>query len=435
MARLSAGSAIAVVVWAGLGLASCGKTGLGPEGDFDVARSSKPRNLAPATPETDVAAQVAGNTELALDLYRYLAPRSDDNLFFSPHSISTALAMTWAGSRGATEQEMAEALHFVLPQARLHPVFNALDLDLESRAAGGDGSDGQGFRLRIVNSSWVQRDFAILPSFLDVLAESYGAAVRLVDFVADAEGARQTINAWVEQETEERIRDLLPSGAVDALTRLVLVNAVYFNAGWAKPFDPEGTRDRTFSRLDGSHVTVSMMQQRLNAPYAAGDGWQAVELAYEGDQLGMLIVLPDAGRFDEVESGLDAARLKGVVEALEAREIQLALPLWKLEGASFSLKQALSELGMRSAFSAQADLSGIDGARDLAIQDVLHQAFVNVNEAGTEAGAATAVPLTLTSVPETDVVVEVDRPFVYFIRDRPTQAVLFVGRVVDPSAS
>jgi serpin B len=422
-------------MWTSLGLLSCGDSNLEPAGDFDVAGSSKSRNLAPAPTATDLAAQVAGNTDLALDLYAYLAESTADNLFFSPHSISTALAMTWAGANGQTEQQMAETLHFVLPQERLHPVFNELDLQLESRAEGGEGSDGQGFRLRLVNSSWAQRDYPILTTFLDVLAESYGAAVRLVDFIGDAEGARQTINAWVEGQTEDRIQDLLPTGSVDALTRLVLVNAVYFNAAWAQPFGEEYTYDATFFRPDGGSVTVPMMHQEDSFPYARGDGWQAIELPYEGEDLGMLILVPDRGRFAEIEGHLDAAGLTALVGALADREVRLSLPRWTLAGTTFSLKEALSELGMASAFTPEADFSAITGARDLWIDDVLHQAFVKVDESGTEAAAATAVPLTLAAAPGDTVVLDVDRPFLYLIRDRPTGAVLFLGRVMDPSAS
>jgi serpin B len=418
-----------------LGLPSCSDTSLGPAGDFDVQRSSRSRNLSPNPPATDLDAQVAGNTALALDLYRYLSAKSTDDLFFSPHSISTALAMTWAGARGQTEQEMVETLHFLLPQERLHPVFNALDLELESRAEGGQGSDGQGFRLRIVNSTWVQKGYPLLMTFLDVLAESYGAAVHLVDFMGDTEGARQTINAWVEEQTETRIRELLPAGSVDPLTCLVLVNAVYFNAAWAKPFAAEDTYDATFLRVDGSGVTAAMMHQRGDFPYARGDGWQAIELPYEGEDLGMLVVLPDRGRFAEVEGGLDAARLSALVGALAERNVVLSLPRWTLVGTTFSLKEALSDLGMASAFTLAANFSGITGGRDLWVSDVLHQAFVKVDEKGTEATAATAVIFPRGSAPTDAVVLDVDRPFLYLIRDRPTGAVLFLGRVMDPGAS
>jgi serpin B len=417
------------------GLAALLPLGCGSGGDFDLAQSAKGRNRSPNPPAADVTAQVVGNTQLALDVYRHLAKEGSGNLFFSPHSISTALAMTWAGARGTTEQEMATTMHFVLPQERLHPVFNDLDLKLESRARDGKGSDGKGFRLRVVNSTWTQRGFPILASFLDVLAESYGSAVRLVDFAADAEGARRAINGWVEDETEDRIKDLLPQGAIGPITRLVLVNAVYFNASWAEQFKKESTRNETFYRLDDSGVTVPMMHQQETLRYGAASGWQAVELAYEGNELAMLIVVPDHTRFVEIERTLNADHVSGIVGALENRSVALGLPRWTLKGASFSLKRVLSDLGMPMAFTADADLSGIDGRPDLFIDDVLHQAFVKVDEAGTEAAAATAVPISPTSAPVGPVVLTVDRPFIYFIRDRPTGAVLFIGRVTDPSVS
>jgi serpin B len=384
-------------------------------------------------PPDDIAAQVRGNTAFAFDLYHDLTSQYD-NIFFSPHSISIALAMTWAGARGQTEQAMAQALHFDLPQARLHPMFNALDLALASRGRGAQGRDGQGFRLRVANSTWAQKDFSFLESFLDVLAVSYGAVMHLMDFVDDAEGARQTINAWVEEQTEERIRDLIPPGTLDGLTRLVLVNAVYFNAAWAEQFEPDRTRSQDFFLLDGSRVSVSMMWQTESLPYAQGPGYQAVELPYDGQDLSMLVMVPDAGNFSPFEARLDERRLTEIVSSLEVYSVDLSMPRWEFEGWTFSLTEALSRLGMGIAFTPAADFSGMTGARDLLIKDILHQAFVKVDEHGTEAAAATAVIMGETSAePCLPVLLRVDRPFIYLIRDRATGAVLFLGRVLDPS--
>jgi serpin B len=400
--------------------------------DHEIASSSLSRDTNPEVAPGDLAAQVRANTAFAFDLYHDLTAESD-NIFFSPHSISIALAMTWAGARGQTEQDMAQALHFELPQERLHPAFNALDLALASRGQGAQGSDGKEFRLHVVNSTWAQRDFTFLESFLDVLAVSYGAVMRLVDFVSDAEGARRTINAWVEEQTEDRIQDLIPSGVLNSYTRLVLVNAVYFNAAWAEQFRPESTRTEAFHLLDGGTVSVPMMNQQESFPYAEGPGFQAVELPYDGQELSMLVLVPDTGNFTTFEARLDADRLAEIVSSLASRRVELGLPRWELKGLTFSLTQALTHLGMGVAFSGNADFSGMNGARDLFIQNVLHQAFVKVDESGTEAAAATAVIMPTSAEPGAPVRLRVDRPFIYLIRDRATGAVLFLGRFMNPS--
>ncbi|MBN2370604.1 MAG: serpin family protein [Vicinamibacteria bacterium] len=401
--------------------------------DHEIVSSSLSRDMNPAVPTDDLAAQVRANTAFALDLYHELAS-APDNVFFSPHSISVALAMTWAGARGQTAQSMAQALHFDLPQERLHSTFNALDLALASRGHGAQGSDGKEFRLRSVNSLWAQKDVSFLAPFLDVLAVSYGAVVHLMDFVSDAEGARQTINAWVEEQTEERIENLIPEGTLGSLTRLVLVNAVYFNAAWADQFEAGDTRTEPFILLDGNSVSAPMMHQVESFPYAAGPGYQAVELPYDGQELSMLILVPDTGSFTSFETQLNADRLLEISASLSKRVVALGLPRWELKGLTFSLKEKLSHLGMGVAFTDQADFSGMNGVGDLQIHDILHQAFIKVNETGTEAAAATAVVISATSAdPGMPVLLRVDRPFIYLIRDRATGAVLFLGRVLNPN--
>ena len=254
---------IAFVVVVLLGLVSCGKPTSAPGGQVVVqqsVQSDKERVTAPEAADPDLAELTQGNDLFALDLYHIL--KTDrDNLFYSPYSISVALAMTYAGARGETERQMADALHYTLPQARLHPTFNALDLALASRGQGAQGRDGEGFRLNIANAIWGQHGYAFLSEFLDALAVNYGAGLRLVDFAAAPEEARVTINDWVSEQTEGRIEDLIPAGAIDALTRLVLTNAVYFNAAWSMPFDKERTEDGPFHLLDGEEVTVPIMKQ------------------------------------------------------------------------------------------------------------------------------------------------------------------------------
>lgn len=397
-----------------------------------VVRADVARVTHPDVPAQDLTELVSGNNAFAFDLYRALRERGDGNLFYSPFSISIALAMTWAGARGETERQMAETLHFTLPQDRLHPAFNALDLELAQRGQGARGKDHKGFRLHIVNALWGQKDYRFLPEFLETLARNYGAGLRLLDFAGDPEAARGIINDWVRQQTEGRIRDLLPPGAIDILTRLVLTNAIYFNAAWAEQFDPRETRDGTFHLLDGSHVTVPMMRRTANYGYAAGEGFQAVELPYDGEELAMVILLPDAGRFEEFENSLDAGRGQEILSGLAYQQVALTMPRFRVE-SDFSLADTLAAMGMSAAFEpGRADFSGMDGSRNLYISRILHKAFVAVDESGTEAAAATAVVIGLTGL-RSQVAVTVDRPFIFLIRDLQTGTILFVGRVINPA--
>ena len=415
-----------------------GGCGTGEDSTFEPsqARSDESRILSPNVPQGDLDALVTGNTEFSFDLYQELAAAGsgNDNLFLSPFSISQALAMTYAGARGNTAVEMADTLHFSLLDARLHPAWNELDLTLASRGENAQASDGQGFRLHIVNSIWGQDGYPFEAPFLDTLALHYGAGINLVDFESDPEGCRDTINTWVENQTEGRIEDLLPPDVIKTITRLVLVNAIYFNAAWLHPFDEADTEDGTFHRVDGSQVTVPLMYQEESFRHATGDGWQAVELPYDGEELSMVVVLPDAGRFDEIDAGLDAASLDGMLAGLSHAPLALTLPKFSYT-SSFMLKDTLEALGMVDAFQyGAADFSGIDGTQSLYIGAVIHKAFVDVNEAGTEAAAATAVVVDFgTSAPPTPTPMTVDRPFIFLIRDLQTGAILFTGRVMDPS--
>ncbi len=408
-----------------------------------VSQSAKSRQTSPGASADDVATLVAGNSDFVFDLYRELVASdsnlSGSNLFFSPHSISLALAMAYAGATGQTMEQMSETLNFALPLDRLHPAFNTLDLALASGSAGNSNED---FRLNVANSVWGQADHGFLIEFLDVLAESYGEMVREVDFKRDSEGARILINDWVAGETEDRIRDLIPPNAIDRYTRLVLANAIYFNAAWRYPFDERATVLRPFYELDGSESEVPMMRQQASFGYAAGEGYQAVELPYEGGQVAMTILLPDDGRFSEVEDSLDASLLTETLDGLERQPVRLTMPTFETESA-FSLSDILVEMGMPNAFDdMMAEFAGIDGlsclARDdqcLLISDVLHKAFVSVDEEGTEAAAATAVIIGTTKAvgPNAEPIdLVIDRPFLFTIRHFPTGAVLFVGRVLHP---
>ncbi len=401
----------------------------------ETIRSEKQRITNEPVPEDDLELLRQGNTDFAFDLYRELSAESDagENMFYSPLSISIALAMTYAGAKGETKTEMADVLHFDLPEPELHAAFNALDQALESRGQDALGSDGEPFRLNVVNALWGQVGFPFLESFLDVLALYYGAGMTLLDFMADPEAGRLVINDWVAEQTENRIEDLIPKNVITEYTRLVLTNAVYFNASWKEPFMEEITRDGEFSTPE-STVTVAMMHGMTDYGYGEGDGYQAVELLYDGDELSMVILLPEEGRMAEIEGALDGAFVKSLTDSLETHNVDLTMPKFSFT-QSFGLKDTLKSMGMNIPFiGGEADFTGIADPSELYISDVIHKAFVAVDEKGTEAAAATAVVVSDTSVPLDPKVVTLDRPFIFFIRDIQTGAVVFVGRVADPTA-
>jgi serpin B len=410
-----------------LSLLGCGQTVSG-----QVVQSDKPRDTSPSVDESDLTALVDGNNAFAFNLYQVLK-QTGGNLFYSPYSISEALAMTYAGARGETEKDMAEALNFTLSQDRLHPAFNSLDLQLKQRGQGAAGKNGTGFKLDVANAIWGQEGYQFLAQYLDVLAQNYGAGLRIVDFIKQTEQSRVTINQWVSDQTQGKIKDLIPPGVINDMTRLVLTNAIYFNAAWQYPFDEKATSDGQFYLLDGSSVTVPMMKQTESFGYAKGANYEAVELPYSGQELSMVILLPKAGQFDAFENSLDAELVKTIIGQLETNEVSLTMPKFEYE-SSFGLKQALSTLGMGIAFTSDADFSGMDGNHDLLIQDVLHKAFVSVDEAGTEAAAATGVIVGLTAIPAQPAQVTIDRPFLFLIRDISTGSIIFVGRVLNPAA-
>ncbi len=393
----------------------------------EVIRSEKQRLTSLDVPGDDLAELEAGNSAFAFDLYQMLSGEQGGNLFYSPYSISLALAMTYAGARSVTEEQMAETLHYTLPQERLHSAFNALDTAL----TGYDGEDEDGFQINIANAIWGQEGYEFLSAFLDTLAENYGAGLRTQDFVNEAEAARQTINRWVSDQTEEKIKDLIPQGALGAATRLVLTNAIYFNGKWVTPFEKSKTHDDTFNLMDRSTVTVPMMTQTGWIEYAEGVGYQAAALPYRGADMAMVFVLPEEGRFAEIEAAFSPELLASIMESFESQQVKITVPKFTFESA-LSVAETLIEMGMPSAFRG-ADFSGMTGNRDLFISDVLHKAFVAVDEEGTEAAAATAVIMELSAIiEEPAVVMKLDRPFVFVIRDNSTGTILFVGRVLTP---
>lgn len=394
-----------------------------------IVTSAEQRIQSPSVTDAQRAAAVAGNTAFAASLYRELRTEPG-NLFYAPFSISSALAMAYAGARGDTEAQMATALGFSLPQAELHPAFNALDLALRSRAHEASGEDGA-VRLEVANALWGQMGQPFQAPFLDTLATSYGAGVRIANFAKEHEAARELINDWAAEATEDRIEELMPEGVVDQSTRLVLANAVSFGAAWATPFDEASTRARGFERRDGVEVQVATMAAERRTPYAAGSDWEAVELPYVGHELSMVLVLPARGRLDAFEASLTGDTLSAITHALVPHEVDMTLPRVRVT-SQLDLAARLGALGMVDAFGGAADFSGIDGTRSLLVGAVVHQAFVEMNEAGTEAAAATGVEIEPKStIPHAEI--HLDRPYLFFIRDVATETILFLGRVEDPS--
>jgi serpin B len=414
-----------IIVTLSLLLSACG-----PSHSASIAKSDLQRVTTPDTPADDMKALVDNNNAFAFDLYQSLHAR-DGNLIYSPYSISLALAMTYAGARGETESQMAQVLGF-LSQNELHPALNALDLQLAERGKAASNHETP-LQLNIANAVWAEQTYPFLQSFLDTLALNYGVGIRLADFINQYEAVRKEINNWVSDQTEDKINDLIPEGVLDSDTRMTLVNAIYFKADWLSPFEADSTQDVPFHLLDGSQVSVPTMNQDAFMPYAKGDGWQAIELAYQGETAAMDIIVPDEGRFEEVESSLGYATASAILSSLEPTSVTLALPKFKFEG-EFGLADQLQGLGMLDAFDPdKADFSGMSEGNDLYLSAVLHKAFVAVDEKGTEAAAATAVIVGVTSAPVFDVSLIIDRPFIFIIRDIPTGQILFVGRVISPA--
>jgi serpin B len=405
-----------------------------PAIDVGTAASPLQRELAPEVPAADLTTLSSDNAAFAFDLYAKLKAGNGD-VAFSPVSISLALAMTYAGAANGTAAEMAKTLHFTLPSDQLHRAFNGLDQTLVSRGVGRPALDGSLMQLTIANSLWLDQSFLLRSSFLDTLAVNYGAGVNLVDFINTPDAARRGINAWVADQTAGKIAELLAPESISNSVRLVLANAIYFNAAWQSPFNATFNHSSSFTLLDGTVTSKSYMYQSLSIPAGPGTGFVAAALPYQDERLSMVIVLPDAGRFAEVESSLDGAGLASLVTGLTYQKVSLYLPPFHVDTHA-SLKDLLASLGMPSAFGPFADFSAM--ANDpLYISDVIHEAFVTVAEKGTEAGAATAVIMGDASISmdagPPPLLVKADRPFLYFIYDKPTGAILFMGRVLDPA--
>jgi serpin B len=358
----------------------------------------------------------------------YAALRGPGNLVFSPASIATTLRMALLGAHGDTAAQVAAVLHLAGPQNAAPGLLAVLDVL-------GELAKGE-LTLRAPNTMWLQAGLPVQPDFTSALAHAASVTLRDADFIHAAEQARQQINHLIAEQTAGKITDLLAPGLVSASTRLVLASAVYLKAAWAHPFPPGGTHDAPFHPGRGRPVTVPTMQVRARLRYLRGDGYQVVELPYAGGRLGMVIVLPD-GPADSVAGRLAAGGLRGLLTGLAPRQVTLALPRFRAT-SQFALRPVLTELGMPLAFTAEADFSGITTAERLAISEVVHQAYIDVNEQGTEAAAATAITIMTAARSlggDPPVQVTVDRPFLFAVVDTGSGLPLFLGQVTNPAGA
>jgi serpin B len=386
-------------------------------------RGAEPKSVTAA----DRATVVEGNNAFAFALYGQLRNRNG-NLFFSPESISTALAMAYAGARGSTASEMAKTLHFTLPQPQLNPAMGALLSDLNAVH--------DGYQLTVANALWAQQGYTFLDAFLQLLKTDYGAGLNQVDFKGAAEAARLTINRWVEQKTQDKIKDLLQPGTLAPSTRLVLTNAIYFKGDWQTQFDKTQTRDEDFYPSQAQTKKVAFMHRESSFSYFDGGTFQLLELPYKSKELSLVVLLPkDRSGLSALEQSLTASNTQQWLSQVVQRDkVIVALPKFK-STQQFELGGTLGAMGMAQAFSGSADFSGMTGKHDLAISDVIHKAYIDVNEEGTEAAAATAVgfrALAMRGPVEQPPVFRADHPFIFLIRDNRSSSILFLGRMADP---
>jgi serpin B len=388
--------------------------------------SGMAQTAPPPTPDQDAVAE--GNNAFAIDLYGQLRKQSG-NLFFSPESISTDLAMAYAGARGTTASEMAATLHFTLPPEKLHPAMGAL--------LSGLNAAHPGYQLHVADALWAEKDFTFLDDFLKLTSTDYGAGFNRVDFKTAPEASRSTINQWVEQKTERKIKDLLPPGSIGPDTRLVLTNAIYFKGDWQTQFSKTQTRDEDFHLSASQTVKAPLMHIEQNLRYTADSMSQIVEIPYKSRELSMVIFLPkDVAGLAAFEQSLTIAGIEKILSEMRSSpKIILSLPKFKMS-SQFELADALGALGMRRAFQKTvADFSGMTGKRDLWISAAIHKAYIDVNEEGTEAAAATGTVMRSMAMSreQPPIVFRADHPFVFMIRDNRSGAILFMGRVTDPT--
>lgn len=402
--------------------------------DSGYIKSSLNRESSPAISLEQIRVLAQDNINFALSFYENIRSK-EGNIIFSPFSLSLALSMALAGAETSTEESMLETLRFSLPEDEIYPTFNALMLAIEgSQEKPMKEAEGDEFQLNIANSIWGQAGYDFKDAFLDILARNYGAGMYRVDYIGNPENARQLINDWVKEETQEKIKDLIPQGAINTLTRMVLANAIYFNASWQYPFNENNTRKAPFTTLDGSQIDVDMMSlSGENLAYTKGDNFQAVNIPYMSSDFSMVVILPDQGIFQDVEESLNSEKITSILNDFMSKKVTLKMPKFNYE-STIDANNPLAALGMSNAFNPElSDFSGMTEVEKLFISDVLHKATITVDEEGTEAAAATAIVMRATSIdPNEPIELTIDRPFIYFIQHIPTGSVLFLGRVVQP---
>jgi serpin B len=403
----------------------------------ELVKSDLEQNLSPQLATGELDAVVEGNNRFAFDCFELLK-NDPQNLFYSPVSLSFALAMCYAGAQGNTRTEMAQALHFTLPDPALHNAYNALDIRLTHVPAVTDPYLGDELVLNIANSVWGQRGYPFVSGYLDTLGYYYGAGLNVVDFSSAPEQCRLLINDWVSDQTETRIPEIIPQGAITPLTRLVLANAIYFYGNWYTPFEPEDTQAESFYALDGSVPEVQMMRQLLEASYYEESGrFQAVKLNYQGTRKNsMILVLPAEGQFAAIENDFTYETYTDIRQGFGSARVRLGLPKFSYAWGQ-SMTGTLKALGMTDAFNpSRADFTGISNEPGFYISDVLHKSFVALDEKGTEATAATVVIMAGSGpnppTPPPPVTMTLDRPFFFLICNEDTGTILFVGRVLKP---
>ena len=383
-----------------------------------------------SAPELGQAGVASSNNTFAVELYGQLR-QQPGNLFFSPASISTAFGMAYAGARGQTAAEMAKVFHFTLPPEQLHPAMGALLTAMNAQH--------QGYELHVADALWAQQDESFLQSYLQLVQSDYGAGFRQVDFKTAPDAVRSTINQWVEQQTNGKITDLIGPGALNGSTRLVLTNAIYFKGSWLDPFQPQATDNEDFHLSAKQTIKTAMMNRTGGYRYYNGGTFQALELPYAGGDLSMVVLLPDKidGLAALEESFTASAAIAWLGKLAPAKKVMLTLPKWTMT-EQFELSSTLAKMGMPQAFSGAADFSGMNGKHDFAISAAIHKAFIDVNEQGTEAAAATAIAIFATAMQRREpepppIIFDADHPFLFLIRDLKSGSILFLGRVTDPA--
>lgn len=390
----------------------------------NLSAPNQNNNPNPLTNVGNINSVAMANNQFALDLYKNWAS-NDGNMFFSPYSISSALAMTYEGAKGQTANEIQKVLHFPTDSSTLRSGFSQIDVQINNV--------NKPYALTTANALWAQKGYSFLSDYLNIVEQNYGGKATNLDFMKDAEGSRKIINSWVESKTNDKIVDLLSPGTINGDTRLVLTNAIYFKANWTYGFEKSATSDADFNTVSNI-IKVPTMHQEQGFNYAETSDLQVLEMPYLGGDLSMLIILPKK-LLSSVESSLDSYKLEQLRKSLKMQDVEVSLPTFKME-TKYSMKDDLKKMGMPTAFSDSADFSGMTGKQDLEISEVIHQAFVNVTESGTEAAAATAVVMTLATAPAghrpEPRIFNADHPFIFLIQQKDTGNILFMGRVENP---